>query len=85
MIYCRLLVVQSFGELILCLARVRIDAGSRYDYENSSGVTQTNTATLSEADTLWVHTRHMHIKETIDKVISDLKAFQEQNGVFMKA
>lgn len=43
------------------------------------------TATLSEADSLWVQTRHLHIKETIDKVISDLKAFQEQNGVFMKA
>ena len=42
------------------------------------------TATLSEADTLWVQTRHMHIKDTIDKVIGELRAFQEQNGVFMK-
>lgn len=57
----------------------------RYDFENASGIKQTMTATLSEADTLWVQTRHMHIKETIDRVISDLKAFQEQNGVFMKA
>jgi hypothetical protein len=62
-----------------------IDSVVRYEYENASGVKQTMTATLSEADSLWVQTRHMHIKETIDKVISDLKAFQEQNGVFMKA
>jgi syntaxin-binding protein 1 len=61
------------------------DLVARYEYENSSGVKQTMTATLSEVDSLWVQTRHMHIKETIDKVISDLKAFQEQNGVFMKA
>jgi syntaxin-binding protein 1 len=61
------------------------DSAVRYEFENASGVQQTMTATLSEADSLWVQTRHMHIKETIDKVISDLKAFQEQNGVFMKA
>ncbi|CAG8634322.1 14686_t:CDS:2, partial [Acaulospora colombiana] len=57
----------------------------RYEFQNASGATQTQVATLSEADTLWVTTRHQHIKEAIDKVISNLKDFQEQNGVFTKS
>ncbi|PVG04916.1 Sec1-like protein [Serendipita vermifera] len=57
----------------------------RYEFESGAGVTQTQVATLSEADSLWVTTRHQHIKEAIDKVIGNLKEFQEQNGVFTKS
>lgn len=56
----------------------------RYDYTAANGSIKTATATLSESDSLWVATRHLHIKETIDKIINNLKDFQEEHGVFSK-
>lgn len=68
-----------------CMAHCHSDIWERYEFTNSQGAMQTANATLSDADALWVQTRHSHIKETIDTVIGELKAFQESHGVFSKS
>ena len=40
------------------------------------------TATLSDADSVWTEVRHMHMRETIDKLMADFNKFLEENAVF---
>ncbi|KAG8853163.1 vacuolar sorting protein VPS33/slp1, partial [Serendipita sp. 411] len=56
----------------------------QYEFQGANGLKQKAVATLSENDSLWVETRHLHIKETIDKIIASLTEFNEANGVFSK-
>jgi syntaxin-binding protein 1 len=40
------------------------------------------TATISDMDQVWVQTRHMHMRETIDKLMADFNTFLEKNAGF---
>ena len=40
------------------------------------------TATLSDADNVWTELRHMHMREAIDKLMSDFNAFLSENAGF---
>ena len=39
-------------------------------------------AVLSDADTIWTTVRHLHMRETIDKLMLDFNKFLEDNAVF---
>ena len=54
----------------------------RYKFQSSSGVYEDKIATISDADQVWVQTRHMHMRETIDKLMADFNAFIEKNAGF---
>jgi syntaxin-binding protein 1 len=55
---------------------------SRYKFQSSVGAYEDKTATLSDSDTVWTEVRHMHMKEAIDKLMSDFNKFLEENAVF---
>jgi len=63
-----------------------IENGTKYTYkfQSSVGAYEDKTATLSESDTVWTSVRHMHMKEAIDKLMSDFNKFLEENAVFKK-
>ena len=46
------------------------------------GAYEDMTATLSDADSVWTEVRHMHMRETIDKLMADFNKFLEENAVF---
>jgi syntaxin-binding protein 1 len=54
----------------------------RYKFQSSNGVYEDKIATISDADQVWVQTRHMHMRETIDKLMADFNAFIEKNAGF---
>ena len=59
-----------------------IDAGRRYKFQSSKGAYEDKTATLSDADNVWVEVRHMHMREAIDKLMADFNKFVEEHAVF---
>lgn len=63
-----------------------IENGTKYTYkfQSSLGTYEDKTATLSDLDTVWTDVRHMHMKEAIDKLMSDFNKFLEENAVFKK-
>ena len=56
----------------------------RYKFQSSVGAYEDKTATLSDSDTVWTSVRHMHMKDAIDKLMSDFNKFLEENAVFKK-
>jgi len=46
------------------------------------GSYEDKTATLSDSDTVWTDVRHMHMKDAIDKLMSDFNKFLEENAAF---
>ncbi|KAF8208513.1 Sec1-like protein [Mycena galopus ATCC 62051] len=61
-----------------------IEGGSKYTYKFQSaiGEFEDKTATLTDADTVWTEVRHMHMREAIDKLMTDFNRFLEENAVF---
>jgi syntaxin-binding protein 1 len=57
-------------------------ACSRYKFQSSVGAYEDMTATLTDADSVWTEVRHMHMRETIDKLMADFNKFLEENAVF---
>lgn len=61
-----------------------IENGKSYRYRFASTNTpeayEERTATLSDNDTLWTQVRHMHMKDAIDKLMSDFNKFLEENA-----
>ena len=39
-------------------------------------------AEISEKDNIWVANRHLHMKDLIDKLVSDFEKFREKNPQF---
>jgi Sec1 family len=72
--------------LSLCIVSDVAGADSvfRYKFQSSVGAYEDKTATLSDSDTVWTDVRHMHMKEAIDKLMSDFNKFLEDNAVFKK-
>jgi syntaxin-binding protein 1 len=56
--------------------------GSRYKFQSSLGAYEDKTATLSDDDTVWTAVRHLHMREAIDKLMTDFNKFLEDNAVF---
>jgi len=54
----------------------------RYKFQSSLGAYEDKTATLSDADNVWVDTRHLHMRETIDKLMADFNIFLEEHAGF---
>lgn len=63
-----------------------IENGKSYRYSFASaagaGGNEERTAILSDNDGLWVQVRHMHMKEAIDKLMTDFNKFLEENAGF---
>ncbi|PPQ62890.1 hypothetical protein CVT24_006288, partial [Panaeolus cyanescens] len=61
-----------------------IEDGTKYSYkfQSSIGAYEDKTATLSDNDTVWTAVRHLHMREAIDKLMSDFNKFLEENAVF---
>ncbi|KAF9525353.1 Sec1-like snare protein [Crepidotus variabilis] len=61
-----------------------IDNGTKYTYkfQSSLGAYEDKTATLSDADNVWTVVRHLHMREAIDKLMTDFNKFLEDNAVF---
>ncbi|KAF6761496.1 ras opposite [Ephemerocybe angulata] len=63
---------------------LHIENGTKYMYKFQSavGAYEDKTAILSDADTVWTEVRHMHMRETIDKLMADFNKFLVDNAVF---
>ncbi|KAH9479547.1 Protein transport protein sec1 [Psilocybe cubensis] len=61
-----------------------IENGTKYSYkfQSSMGAYEDKVAILSDADTTWTSVRHLHMREAIDKLMSDFNKFLEENAVF---
>ena len=46
------------------------------------GAYEDKTATLSDLDNVWTTVRHLHMREAIDKLMTDFNKFLEENAVF---
>lgn len=55
---------------------------TRYKFQSSLGAYEDKVAVLSDADTIWTTVRHLHMRETIDKLMLDFNKFLEDNAVF---
>ena len=53
----------------------------RYEFHGPNGIEE-KTATFDEKDTIWTSIRHMHMKDTIDKLMLDFNKFCQENTNF---
>ncbi|EGG12609.1 uncharacterized protein MELLADRAFT_114806 [Melampsora larici-populina 98AG31] len=51
-----------------------------YSFKDQSGEHEEKEVTLSEDDKVWVEVRHMHMKDALDKLIHDFKAYATEHG-----
>ncbi|TDL23876.1 Sec1-like protein [Rickenella mellea] len=63
---------------------LKIEDGTRYRYkfQSSQGEYEDMTSTLSDLDYVWTAVRHMHMRETIDKLMGDFNLFLQENAGF---
>jgi syntaxin-binding protein 1 len=52
----------------------------RYSFRNQNGEMEDKEAILSEDDKVWNEVRHMHMKDALDKLIADFKAYAGEHG-----
>jgi syntaxin-binding protein 1 len=53
----------------------------RYEFRSPTGMEE-KVATIDEKDTVWTAVRHMHMKDTIDKLMADFNKFCQENTNF---
>ena len=53
-----------------------------YKFQSSLGEYEDKVAILSDADNVWTAVRHMHMRETIDKLMDDFNKFLQENAGF---
>jgi syntaxin-binding protein 1 len=58
-----------------------VDSYGRYEFHGASGIEEKK-ATFDEKDDIWTSIRHMHMKDTIDKLIQDFNKFCQENTNF---
>ncbi|KAH6916053.1 ras opposite [Coprinopsis sp. MPI-PUGE-AT-0042] len=58
------------------------DGKYSYKFKTANGAIEDKVATLSDADDVWTEIRHMHMRETIDKLMADFNKFLTDNAVF---
>jgi len=61
-----------------------IEDGTKYSYkfQTEVGAYEDTTVTLSDADTVYTETRHMHMRPAIEKLIHDFNTFLKENAGF---
>ena len=47
----------------------------RHQYRNNAGVVEDKVVDLTEDDEIWNETRHMHMKDALDKLVEDFKRY----------
>ncbi len=52
---------------------------NRYKFVNEKGMDEDTSIPINEKDELWIEARHLHMREAIDKLQADFKAFAEKN------
>ncbi|GAA5858275.1 hypothetical protein JCM8547_004630 [Rhodosporidiobolus lusitaniae] len=52
----------------------------RHTFTNEQGKEEEKEAVLSDEDKVWVEVRHMHMKDALDKLIADFKAYAGEHG-----
>ncbi|GAA6041593.1 hypothetical protein JCM8097_007759 [Rhodosporidiobolus ruineniae] len=52
----------------------------RHSFTNEQGALEEKEAVLSDDDKVWVEVRHMHMKDALDKLIADFKAYAGEHG-----
>lgn len=53
----------------------KISGSSRHTFRNSAGVLEEKDVQLTEEDEIWKETRHMHMKDALDKLIADFQKY----------
>ncbi|KAG8958292.1 vacuolar sorting protein VPS33/slp1 [Tulasnella sp. 419] len=63
---------------------LRIENGThyRYKFQSAVGTYEDKTAVLSDADNVWTEIRHLHMQETINKLMQDFNKFLEEHAGF---
>ena len=62
---------------------LKIDDGRyKYTYENTVGAKEQKEAILSEEDEVWVSVRHLHMKDAIDRLMTDFGKFAQEHAGF---
>ncbi|KIY44952.1 Sec1-like snare protein [Fistulina hepatica ATCC 64428] len=76
--------VHEFTYHAMAYALLPIRDGNKYTYkfQSSLGAYEDKTAVLTDEDNVWTEIRHMHMRETIDKLMADFNRFLEENAVF---
>ncbi|KDQ12984.1 hypothetical protein BOTBODRAFT_133850 [Botryobasidium botryosum FD-172 SS1] len=76
--------LHEFTYQAMCNDLLDIEDGKKYRYkfQSSHGAYEDKLATLSDTDNVWTELRHMHMRETIDKLMADFNKFMEENAGF---
>ncbi|POY70532.1 hypothetical protein BMF94_6446 [Rhodotorula taiwanensis] len=74
--------LHEFTYQAMCHDLLRIEEGQRYRHTfiNEQGAEEEQEAILSDQDKVWVEVRHMHMKDALDKLIADFKAYAGEHG-----
>jgi syntaxin-binding protein 1 len=68
-------------EKITSMYRAGSYSHCRYEFHGANG-REEKKATLDEKDNIWTDIRHMHMKDTIDKLMQDFNKFCQENTNF---
>ena len=74
--------LHEFTYQAMCNDLLDIEDGRiyRYEFQNAAGATEDKEAILTEEDKVWTEVRHMHMKDALDKLIADFKAYAGEHG-----
>ncbi|CAK9783281.1 Sec1-like protein [Cutaneotrichosporon oleaginosum] len=63
---------------------LKVEDGTRYKYkyENTVGAKETRVAILDDNDEVWVSIRHLHMKDAIDRLMTDFGRFAQEHAGF---
>ncbi|KAI5477593.1 hypothetical protein MNV49_006079 [Pseudohyphozyma bogoriensis] len=77
--------LHEFTYQAMCNDLLDIEDGTKYKYtfRNASGAMEDREATLTDDDNVWNEVRHMHMKDALDKLVADFRAYAgEHSGKF---
>ncbi|ORY80259.1 Sec1-like protein, partial [Leucosporidium creatinivorum] len=74
--------LHEFTYQAMCNDLLDIENGTKYRYtfQNESGKIEDKEANLTDEDKVWTEVRHMHMKDALDKLIADFKAYAGEHG-----
>jgi syntaxin-binding protein 1 len=64
------------------LLKVEDGVRYKYKYENTVGGKETRVAILDDNDEVWVSIRHLHMKDAIDRLMTDFGRFAQEHAGF---
>ncbi|BGP44379.1 syntaxin binding protein 1 [Rhodotorula kratochvilovae] len=74
--------LHEFTYQAMCNDLLDVQDGRRYRYifTNEQGQEEEREAILADDDKVWCEVRHMHMKDALDKLIADFKAYAGEHG-----